>query len=90
MKKLLPLLSIVLLFASCRTTWNQDEKDAFYEACMDDANTWSGDPAKSKQYCECVMIKVMDRYPDVNDALDNVEMISRDPEIQTCKIPILK
>ena len=79
-----------LMLASCEGAWIQEDRDAFYEACMDDANTWTGDPAKSKQYCECVMIKVMERYPNVNDALDHIEELSRDPAIQQCKIPILK
>lgn len=90
LRHLLIAASGTLFLASCQGAWVQEDKDAFYEACVDDANTWTGDPAKSKQYCECVMIKVMERYPNVNDALDNIEMLSRDPDIQTCRIPILK
>lgn len=90
MKKLFAILAIVVSCTSCRNAWNQSDKDAFYEACVDDANTWTGDPAKSKQYCECVMVKVLDRYPNVNDALDNIETLSRDPEIKKCRIPIMK
>ncbi|MBX2905494.1 MAG: hypothetical protein KF744_05615 [Taibaiella sp.] len=86
---LIPAVGATLL-TSCQGVWIQEDKDAFYEACMDDANTWTGDPAKSKQYCECVMVKVMERYPDVNEALDHIEELSRDPDIQQCKIPILK
>jgi len=90
MKKLLPFLFILVLFTSCRSTWNEDDKEAFFLACMDDANTWVGDPTKAKTYCECVTIKVMEKYPNVNDAVDQIEVISRDPDIQNCKIPILK
>jgi hypothetical protein len=90
MKKLLVILSCFVFLSSCQDGWIQEDKDAFYEACMDDANSWAGDPAKSKLYCECVLIKVMAKYPNVNDALDNIELLSRDPDIQTCKIPILK
>jgi len=90
MKKLLPYLSALLLVAACQTNWMQSDKDAFFEACVDDANSWTGNPAKSKQYCECVIIKVTEKYPDVNEALENIETISRDPDIQKCRIPILK
>ncbi len=57
---------------------------------MDDAKTWINDPSKARTYCDCVMIKLIDKYPNVDDALDNIELLSRDPEIQTCRIPILK
>jgi hypothetical protein len=90
MKKLFIILAVVVSCSSCQSAWNQSDKDAFYEACIDDANTWSGDPAKSKQYCECVMVKVLERYPNVNYALENIETLSRDPEIKKCRIPILK
>ncbi len=91
MKQLLSFgLLFVILMSSCTRTWNQSNKDAFKEACMDDAKTWINDPSKARTYCDCVMIKLIDKYPNVNDALDNIELLSRDPEIQTCRIPILK
>jgi hypothetical protein len=91
MKQFLPFILLVSIsFASCQRSWNQSDKDAFKEACMDDAKTWVNDPSKARTYCDCVMIKLIDRYPNVNDALDNIELLSRDPDIQTCRIPILK
>jgi hypothetical protein len=90
MNKIIFVLFLGFFLSSCQSAWIQEDKDAFYDACIEDANTWVGDPAKAKQYCECVVIKVMDRYPNVNDALDNIELLSRDPEIQTCRIPIMK
>ncbi len=57
---------------------------------MDDARTWVADPAKQKLYCDCVMIHVMDKYPDVNDALEHIEELAKDPDIQVCKTPIMK
>ncbi|MCF8451145.1 MAG: hypothetical protein K9G49_14825 [Taibaiella sp.] len=90
MKKLLCVLFFGFLLTSCQSAWIQEDKAAFYDACLEDANTWVEDPAKAKQYCDCVVIKVMERYPNVNDALDNIELLSRDPDIQTCRIPIMK
>jgi len=89
MKKLIHILPFAILLTSCEG-WHQENKEAFFGACMDDARTWIQDPDKAKTYCECVMIKVMDKYPNVNDALENVELMSRDPDIQACKVPILK
>lgn len=90
MKRLIRILPLALLLASCNAGWHQENKDAFFEACMDDAHNWIDDPSKAKTYCECVMIKVMEKYPNVNDALDNIELMSRDPEIQACRTPIMK
>jgi len=90
MKRVIPLLLFLLFFASCRGTWNQDDKEAFFQSCMDDANSWAGDPVKAKTYCECVTIKVMEKYPNVVDAVEQIETISKDPDIQACKIPIMK
>lgn len=90
MKKIIAVLALFCLLPSCDLMWTQDDKDAFFEACMADANTWVNDPDKAKLYCECVVIKVMEKYPNVNDALENIELIARDPEIQTCRIPIMK
>ena len=90
MKQLFLFLLVILLFSSCRNTWNEDDKEAFFQACMDDANTWIKDPTKAKTYCECVTIKVTEKYPNVNDAIEQIDFISKDPDIQNCKIPILK
>ncbi len=92
MKKLiLPfiILSTAILY-SCNNGWHQENKDAFYEACMDDANTWINDPDKARTYCECVIIKVMEKYPNVDDALADIDALARDPDIQACRVPILK
>ncbi len=90
MKKICALLLLTVLLTSCQGVWTQDDKDAFYEACIDDTKSWINDPAKAKLYCECVTIRVMERYPTVSDALENIETISKDPQIQVCRIPILK
>lgn len=82
-------LFLAVVLVSCKD-WIREDKEAFMEACMDDAQTWVNDPDKAKLYCECVLIKVMERYPNVNDALDNIETLSNDPVIRDCRIPIMK
>lgn len=81
---------VAVLCSSCGDQWTQSDKESFYQACVDDTKTWVADPDKVEMYCDCVMIKVLRKYPNVNDAVDNIEIISRDPEIQECRIPILK
>jgi hypothetical protein len=57
---------------------------------VDDANTWAKDTAMAKTYCDCVVTKVMQKYPSVNDAVAQIETISKDPEIQACKTQLVK
>lgn len=76
--------------SSCKDTWPQEDKDAFYQSCMDDANTWAGSKENAKTYCDCVMKKLLKKYPHENDALDHIDSIINDPDIQACKAPILK
>lgn len=57
---------------------------------MDDTKTWLKDPEKAKIYCTCFTKKVNERYPDIKDAMENIEVLVKDPEMQTCKTEILK
>ena len=90
MKKIAPFLLLAVISSSCKNTWTQSDKESFYEACMEDANKWSGGQDKSKTYCDCVIIKVMEKYPHVGDALDHIETLAVDPEIKGCRTPIYK
>lgn len=90
MKKLLAILIIPAAFTSCKSTWTQSDKDALYQACMEDATQWAGDRDHARTYCDCVTIKVMEKYPHVSDALEHIETLSTDPEIRACRTPIMK
>ena len=81
----LSCLYLVFLTSSCKTVWDEDDKQVFIRACLDDANKWSGSEAKSKTYCDCVMEKIQKKYPRESDALDHVDSLVNDPEIRQCK-----
>jgi hypothetical protein len=84
MKKALPLLFIAALFTtSCKETWTQEDKNSFYTACMEDAQPNYGD--KAKPYCDCVIGKIMAKYPHVSDALEHINELAADPEVRSCK-----
>jgi len=74
---------MVTLLASCR--WDNEDKDTFRQACMDDAKGWMKDDAKAKTYCECVLTKMMARYPDENDALDHIGELAKDTSLMNCR-----
>ena len=56
---------------------------------MEDANTWAGSQDKAKTYCDCVMQKVMEKFPHEADALDHIDSVINDPDIRSCKAQIM-
>ncbi len=85
MKKLLPLLLLIIISASCKDTWNGEDKDLFYQACTSEAIKWAGSKEKAKTYCDCVLQKMMARYPNEEDALENIGTLSKDTGLINCK-----
>ena len=91
MKKLLPLLLLlIILTTSCRETWSSETKDSFYQACTDEAGKWSGTPERAKTYCDCVLGKMMAKYPHEEDALEHIDSLAKDPGLINCKEEIMK
>jgi hypothetical protein len=52
---------------------------------MNDAKASGLDEAAAKSCCDCRLEKIMKKYPDVDDALMNIEKVIQDPEVQECK-----
>ena len=80
----------VILFASCKNTWNQDDKDSFYQACTDEAVKWAGSPEKAKTYCDCVLGKMMTKYPHEDDALEHIDELAKDTALINCREQVMK
>jgi hypothetical protein len=89
MKKIAAILLIVLL-GSCKNTWDSDDKDAWRQACMENATKWAGSDDKAKTYCDCVLQKMMEKYPHENDALEHIDELTKDSSVQSCKTEVMK
>ena len=81
-------IGLALLLASCSNTWTEDDKSSFRKTCLVDAQTWAGPPSKAASYCDCVLGRVMARYPNVNDALEHLDSLINDPYIRACKAAV--
>lgn len=79
------MLLIAIFSTSCKNTWPQEDKDSLRNACLEDANTWASGPDEAKTYCDCVLEKVMKKYPHVTDAMENMDKIALDPEVRACR-----
>jgi len=88
MKKIAALFILILSMASCKNTWDEDDKNMFYQSCMDEANNWAGD--KAKPYCDCVTEKMMKKYPNESDALEHIDSVMNDPDLKSCKTEMMK
>ncbi len=84
MRKFVPAL-LLLMLASCKNTWNEDDKDAWRQACTENAMHWAGNEQQAKTYCDCVLEKIMQKYPNENDALEHVGDLATDSSVQSCR-----
>lgn len=89
MNKFLLSALLIVLFASCKNTWNEEDKASFYLACVDDAKTWAGSPDRAKTYCDCVFEKMEKIYPNESDALEHINELTKDTSLVNCKTWIL-
>ena len=85
MKRILFFLLLIITAASCKNTWSQEDKKAFYEACTEDAANGGSTPEKIKPYCDCVLGKIMEKYPNGNDALEHMDSLAKDHGLISCK-----
>lgn len=66
MKNLLPIVLLVLLF-SCKRKWTEKDRSEFVSGCLSKAVIDLGQD-KAKPYCNCLLQKIVAKYPNANDA----------------------
>lgn len=85
MKKLLSSVCIIIFLSACDGGWDGENRDMFRQSCMEEAKGWAGSEEKAKPYCDCVLEKIMKKYPRLNDALENLDSIAVDPTLKDCR-----
>jgi hypothetical protein len=66
MRKFFFLLCI-LSFVACERKWTDKDKSDFYSGCLSGA-TSNKDVKDPKSYCNCLLQKVVAKYPNAGDA----------------------
>lgn len=74
MKQLVIVFLLVVLATGCNEQkktepgkrWALKDQEDFRQSCVENAKSGIGEE-KAKKYCECMLEKVMKKYPDVND-----------------------
>ena len=90
MKKIVLVVLVVLLVNGCKDTWSQEDKDAFYQACTEEAVKAGDTPEKAKAYCDCVFSKMVAKYPNEGDALEHITQLGQDTDLIKCKEEVKK
>ncbi len=85
MKKCAILFLLLIIISSCRNTWNEADEQTFYSACVDDAKTWTASPEQAATYCNCVIPKIKQKYPDENEAMKQINLLASDKDLQACR-----
>ena len=68
MKKFL-LISSFMFLVSCKRPWSEKDKADFVSGCLAGGAVKDLGETRAKNYCNCMLTKVMTRYPNRNDAL---------------------
>ena len=84
MKRLLLLLIPVALLTSCENTWDSETKEMYITSCKEDA-TWAKSDAEKDTYCNCMLDKLMKKYPKVSDFMNHIEDVMADTTLQDCR-----
>jgi len=85
MKNYILVFLLVITISSCSNAWNEGSNKTFHKACIDEARTWSGSAANAEVYCNCLIVKVKEKYPNEDDAIKNIGSLSTDKDLQICK-----
>jgi hypothetical protein len=60
------LFLLVLCLLSCKRKWTQDDKAEFLGGCLRTATNNLGED-RAKPYCNCLLQKMVEKYPNAND-----------------------
>ena len=85
MKKVIVIALVALCFVSCRNAWNETDDGSFRHACIDEAKTWAGSAERAATYCNCIIPKIKEKYPDEHDAMGQINQLANDRDLQACR-----
>ena len=83
------LLVSTLLLSSCTDFWYDSTQMKFKEACSDEAAKWSSSPEQTNAYCDCLLEKMMKKYPNDEDAIAHLGELSADTSLINCREQIM-
>ena len=61
------LILVLTLIIGCKRKWTENDRRDFYSGCLSNATT-NKDVKDPKSYCNCLLQKIVAKYPNANDA----------------------
>ncbi|MCF8451144.1 MAG: hypothetical protein K9G49_14820 [Taibaiella sp.] len=89
MMQLICQFVVVLCTSSCTDFWSGSTKRVFYESCTDVSKEWTKNEKQAKNYCDCVLRKMMERYPNEEDAMLHLGELATDTGLINCKEEVI-
>lgn len=90
MKHVVLALFVSMIFVSCKDLWPAEDKAAFKNVCLEGAQKWATNDTMANAYCDCVLEKMIKKYPFETEALDHLDELAKDTALLKCKDEILK
>lgn len=90
MKQLILSICTVALLAGCTGGWNNDNKEAYLQACADSPNASGLDETQRKNYCDCSLTEVMKHYDTIEEVIANKDSTAINEVMLQCRANSLK
>jgi len=82
------LILLCIFMGGCTDFWSDSNKRSFKETCSAEALRFEGSEEKADEYCDCVLRKMMKKYPNELDAFDHMGDLTHDTSLLNCKTEI--
>ncbi len=90
MKNTISGIGMVILLAGCTGGWNEENKQAYLQACEDSPNTTGLNATQRKSYCACSMEEVMKHYDTIEEVIENKDSTAINSVMLQCRASALK
>lgn len=82
------VLLAVVTISSCTDFWSGANQRKFHEVCVEEASDWASEE-QADSYCDCVLDKMMLKYPNELDAFAHIDELAKDTDLIHCRQEIL-
>lgn len=76
---------ILMLSMSCQSGWDKETQDLFLQGCLEDARERGMEESAAKSMCNCRLETAMRKFPNLSDALENIDVLIHDQDMKDCQ-----
>jgi hypothetical protein len=83
--KIVSVLLLLIVLTSCKDFWSGSTQRQFKEACTEQEIKSGNTKEKADAYCDCVLKKMMKKYPNEEDAFGHLGDLAKDSDLINCR-----